>query len=378
MSVSWSPDSKTLASASWDKTIRLWDPVTGKQMRSYAGCPDWVWSVSWSPNGKTFASAGVDETIRLWEEASGKEIRTCKGHKGRVLTVAWSPDGKALAAAGDDKAVRLWDPSTGKEIRFCTGHEGWIWSVAWSPDGRTLASASYDHTIRFWDPATGKEIRSFALNDCSVESIAFSPDGRRLASANSDTTILIWAVPSVPLEERKRSADELSGVWTDLGSEDAARADRALWTLVAVREQSVALLKEQLAPVPRDPKRAEKLATLVADLDSDDFGVRQNASAELGKLGGLAEAALRKALKNEPSVEAKRRIVALLDQLDRNPWPGLPLQSWRGVAVLERIGNAEALQVLRALAEGAPDARLTQEASAALERLRKQQAESRK
>jgi hypothetical protein len=116
------------------------------------------------------------------------------------------------------------------------------------------------------------------------------------------------------------------------------------------------------------------LAHFLALLDSNEFDVRQNASAELGKLGVLAEASLRKARQGEPSLEAQRRIKALLDQLESNRWPGMSLQSWRAIAVLERIGSAEARRVLTALSEGDPEARLTQEASAALERLGRLQA----
>src|SRR4029077_8953991 len=114
-----------------------------------------------------------------------------------------------------------------------------------------------------------------------IESVAFSPDGLRLASANSDTTVLIWEVPSVPLENRKLADAELSRLWADLGSDDVAKADRALWTLVAVPERSVPLLKQQLPAAKPDPKLADKLSKLIADLDSEEFTVRDKAATEL-------------------------------------------------------------------------------------------------
>src|SRR4029077_603676 len=200
-----------------------------------------------------------------------------------------------------------------------------------------------------------------------IESVAFSPDGLRLASANSDTTVLIWEVPSVPLENRKLADGELSRLWADLGSEDAARADRALWTLVAVPQRSVPLLKQQLAPA--DPKLAEKLSKLIADLDSEEFAVRDKADTDLAKLGVLAEPALKKALNGKPSLEVRRRIESLLEQFEN--WPGMPLETWRALAVLERIGSDEAQQVLKGLSEGDPDSRLTQEADAAFQRMQR-------
>src|SRR4029077_15732677 len=199
-----------------------------------------------------------------------------------------------------------------------------------------------------------------------IESVAFSPDGLRLASANSDTTVLIWQVPSVPLENRKLADAELSRLWADLGSEDDAKADRALWTLVAVPERSVPLLKQQLAP---DPKLAAKLSKLIADLDSEEFTVRDKAATELAKLGVLAEPALKKALTANPSLEVRRRIESLLEPFEN--WPGMPLETWRALAVLERIGSDDAQQVLKGLSEGDPDSRLTQEADAAFQRMQR-------
>jgi hypothetical protein len=328
------------------------------------------WSASWSPDGKTLAVGGDDCAVHLWDPAIGKEIRIFSGHKEGVLSVAWSPDGKILSSAGRDRQIRLWDFASGREIRRCRGHEHDILSVSWSTDGKTLASAS-DRTIRLWDAATGKEIRSFGAKQCRFANIAFSPDGLRLASANSDTTVLVWTVPSVPLEDRKLSNDDLSRHWKDLASEDGSRADLAVWTLVAAPEQSVAMLKQKLAPPPRDPKWAEKLAALIADLDSEEFAVRDKASAELGKLGVSAEAAMRKALQGNPSPEAQRRIKALLDPLHREEWPDMPLQNWRALAVLERIGSDEARQVLSDLAKADPAYPESQEAAAALERLQR-------
>jgi hypothetical protein len=178
----------------------------------------------------------------------------------------------------------------------------------------------------------------------------------------------------VPLENRKLEDADLVHLWSELDSEDAAQADLALWTLTAVPGRSVPFLKDQLSAVPRGPKLAEALDELIANLDSEEFTLRVKASAEVARFGTLAEPALKKALEAKPSLEVRRRIEALLELLNKNRWTGMPLQSWRALAVLERIGTDDARQLLERLAKGDPDARLSQEAVAALERLQRRKA----
>ncbi|MBD2205328.1 serine/threonine protein kinase [Calothrix sp. FACHB-1219] len=191
-SVAISPDGNTLASGSWDKTIKLWNLATGEQIRTFSGHSDTVNSVAFSPNGNTLASGSWDKTIKLWNLATGEQIRTLKVHSNTVISVAFSPDGNTLASGSSDKTIKLWNLATGEQIRTFSGHSDTVNSVAFSPDGKTLVSGSDDKTIKLWNLATGEEIRTLTGHSYTIYSVAFSPDGKTLASGSDDNTIKLW------------------------------------------------------------------------------------------------------------------------------------------------------------------------------------------
>ncbi|MFS0519399.1 caspase family protein [Nostoc sp. UIC 10607] len=192
-SVRFSPDGKTLASVSGDNTIKLWNLVNaGEAIRTFKGHNEdvksisfdfygIVKSISFSPNGKTLAFASSDNPIKLWNLETGNVIRTLEGYN-----VSFSPDGKTLAFASD-ATIKLWNLEIGKEIRTLQGLNG-VNSVSFSPDGKTLASASDDSKIKVWNLETG--ITLTRVED--VKSISFNPDGKTLTFASSDNKIKVW------------------------------------------------------------------------------------------------------------------------------------------------------------------------------------------
>ncbi|KAJ5531439.1 hypothetical protein N7527_004832 [Penicillium freii] len=191
-SISWSPDGSRLATGSYDKTVRIWDPVTGQSNSMLEGHKDWVMSVAWSQNESRLASASYDKTVKIWNPTTRQCELTFEGHRDWVMSISWSPDGSRLASASSDNTVRIWDPTTGLCVLTLKRHRDWVISIAWSGDGSRLASGSMDNTIRIWDPATGQCQSTLEGHSDSIRSICWYQDGTQLASTSSDHTVRIW------------------------------------------------------------------------------------------------------------------------------------------------------------------------------------------
>ncbi|KAL8284649.1 hypothetical protein RB600_009186 [Gaeumannomyces tritici] len=147
-SVAFAHDGKTVASASDDRTVKLWDTATGGCRATLEGHSSYVNSVAFAHDGKTVASASRDHTVKLWDTATGDCRATLEGHSYSVNSVAFAHDGKTLASASDDRTVKLWDTATGGCLATLEGHRDGVNSVAFAHDGKTVASASFDGTVK--------------------------------------------------------------------------------------------------------------------------------------------------------------------------------------------------------------------------------------
>jgi WD40 repeat protein len=402
-----------------ERASYLYDGKTGKRLvLSDSALPDS--DLTFTPDGRALVTLGADQEVRLWDVSSGKLLRRFELEK-KGLPISWLrfTDARVLATGEGWEKIHLWDAETGKRRATLTlpaereplqkpldkwqtaftpdGHylfasnttNLWVWDlvarreigpfevdehaghvvvsgqVAVSPDGRLMAWFDPALQLCLYEVCTGKIVHRFKEH---YSSIAFAPSGWRLATGcNSDSSILIWDLASLFRSQPSSLKDTRpEALWAALMADDAVRAHHALWRL-AVLSEADNFLAHHLQPVEALP--AERLNALLADLGNLDFQKRQSAERALAAAGEAVRAALAKALTVTTDAEVRRRLTTLQARLD----PRAPerLREVRAVLVLEARGTVEARRLLQRLAAGVSEARLTQSAKEALERLRR-------
>jgi WD40 repeat protein len=365
--INFSPNGKLLASCGTDG-IRLWNVESGKELYHLLGNGE-THTLAFSPAGQSLVSTGSDGMIRFWNAATGKETHRWQSGQTRIDIVAFSPDGR-LIATRDDRIIQIWDAQTGKQLARI-GSES-VYALAFSPTGRILAGGWFgsrtddeynaEGAIQLWEVHSGQEIRQIKTPHFVITALAFTPDGRTLASGGSDATILLWDLAGqANAKPQPLTPARLDQIWADLRA-DAAKADRALWTLALAPQQGLPFLQERLrTPRPIDEKQAVKL---IADLESANFNARQGAERTLIEQGESAEPILRKRLAGNPPLELQRRIESILSKRD----PDI-LRQLRAIDTLQEIGTPAARQVLEELMKATANPRVRETSEAALKRM---------
>jgi len=219
LAVSFSPDGKIIASASFDKTIKLWQVSNGKLLTTLEGHQERLWSLNFSPDGKTLASSSFDSTIKLWNVADGTLKKTISGHnKIAVRSVDFSPDGKLLASSDSIGWIKLWNAEDGTLIKSIPAHinkkgrSWWVTAIKFNRDGKTLASTSSDRTVKLWKVENGSLLKTLKGHRDTVRSVDFHPHNLSLASAGEDGTIKLWDIKTG--EELQTLRSHRNPVWT--------------------------------------------------------------------------------------------------------------------------------------------------------------------
>ncbi len=194
LSLAFSADGETLASASVDRTVRLWQVGDAVAHAVLVGHTDWVSGVLFTDDDATLQTASHDDTIRLWRVRDGAPLGTLVTGSRGVSAFARSPDGASLVSGSHDRTVRVWRASDGIALGTLFGHTGPVRAVTFSPDGALLASGSQDRTIRIWRVSDGIPRQILVGHLRAVTGIALSPDGNLLVSGSDDQTVRIWHV----------------------------------------------------------------------------------------------------------------------------------------------------------------------------------------
>jgi tetratricopeptide (TPR) repeat protein len=262
--VAVSPDGKVIVSVSNDKSVRVWDPTTGKPVTALLGHTGWVGSVVITPDGARAITAGGggkagDEPqceIRVWDLHALKEVMKLEGHTVAVRSLALTNDGKTLISGGGDRTCRAWDLTTGKELRrygdekdgvesvsatpdgkyvligtdtgtvivhdaktgdvvsrFTEHPRDIVYAITTTPDGKTALSGGREPVFRAWDIATGKELRKFTGHGETVYQLALSRDGKHVLSASLDRSARVWDVATgKELKKLTGHGDAVQGV----------------------------------------------------------------------------------------------------------------------------------------------------------------------
>jgi COMPASS component SWD3 len=177
-----------------DGTLKVWDTLTGQLIHTFEGHLAGISTVAWGPDNETIATGSDDKTIRLWNALTGKaHPRAFNGHHNYVYSIAFSPKGNILVSGSYDEAVFLWDVRSAKVMRSLPAHSDPVAGIDVCHDGTLVVSCSSDGLIRVWDTMTGQCLRTLVHEDNPpVMAVRFSPNSKYVLAWTLDDCIRLW------------------------------------------------------------------------------------------------------------------------------------------------------------------------------------------
>ena len=249
--VVFSPDGQLIATASRDYTVKLWH-LDGQLLNTLEGHQDEVLGIAFSLDGKLIATASRDKTVKLWQR-DGTLIDTLQAHNNSVWKAVFSPDGQMIATASEDKTVKLWKINDSGQFQLdktLNSHTNEIRDVAFSPNGQTIASVSHDRTAKLWQADSGKLLHTLEGHSSPIVAVVFHPDNQKVITASWDGTVKVWSLEGALLKtiniERKRIWD--IDISSD-GNSIASASEQDIVKLAKLDNPLLKVLRSHSAPI---------------------------------------------------------------------------------------------------------------------------------